>query len=145
MHLQADGWEAAARRARPPPTAAVGEVGLDRFRLDAPFESQVGAFTAQLALAAELRRPLIVHCVRADGVLLDTLRAAAAAASPGGGLPPILVMHAFGGSPETARALLQLAAREGVAAYFGFSPRAAKLRAAAVMAAVPGEYTHRVG
>ena len=72
VHLQADGWEARLRDALVRhPSAAVGEVGLDRFRLDAPFESQVGAFTAQLALAAELRRPLIVHCVRADGVLLD--------------------------------------------------------------------------
>ena len=108
-------------------------------------DSDLRTSDQEIELAAELRRPLIVHCVRADGVLLDTLRAAAAASPGGGGLPPILVMHAFGGSPETARALLQLAAREGVAAYFGFSPRAAKLRRAAAVAGTAATATTRRG
>ena len=59
-------------------------------------------------------------------------------------LPPVLVMHAFGGSVETAAAIGKLAAsaaaRGGCRAFFGFSARAARLRrAAAVMASLPAD------
>jgi TatD DNase family protein len=49
---------------------AVGETGLDYFRDYAPRELQRRAFTAQLALAAELGLPVVVHSREAD---LDTL------------------------------------------------------------------------
>ena len=75
-----------------------GRGGLDRARLECAWEVQLDAFTSQLRIATELRR-LLVHCVRSDGALLDTLRETPA-------LPPTLIMHAFGGSAETAKALL---------------------------------------
>ena len=133
-HTQQEGWEARLRDALcAQPQACVGECGLDRARLDSPWEMQLHAFSTQLHLAAELRRPLVVHCVRSDGAMLDTLRAASA-------WPPVLVMHAFGGSPETAKSLLKLGQSRACAVYFGFSDRAARLRrAAAVVQAVPSE------
>ena len=112
------------------PAAAVGEAGLDRARRHiSTWQIQLRVFSEQLALAAELRRALVVHCVRADGALLGLLKAS----TP---LPPVLVLHAYGGSVESAAAFLRLPTR----VYFGFSPSAARLRrAAAVLAALPAD------
>ena len=116
------------------PSAAVGESGLDRVRLDTPWEAQLSAFALHVRLASELRRALVVHAVRADGALLDLLRAEATA----GTLPPVLVMHAFGGSAETAANLLRLGAEAETKVFFGFSERAVRLRRApAVIQSVP--------
>ena len=134
LHEQRAGWEGRLREAlTAQPAAAVGEAGLDRARLECAWEVQLDAFTAQLRVASDLRRPLVVHCVRSDGAMLDLLREAPA-------LPPTLVMHAFGGSAETARALLSLVGRRGSRIFFGFSPGAARLkRAPAVLQAIPAE------
>jgi TatD DNase family protein len=134
LHEQCAGWEERLREAlTAQPTAAVGEAGLDRARLDCAWEVQLDAFTAQLRVASDLRRPLVVHCVRSDGAMLNVLREAPA-------LPPTLVMHAFGGSAETARALLSLVGRRASRVFFGFSPGAARLkRAPGVLQAIPAE------
>ena len=64
---QEEGWPLRLREALLScPTALVGEAGLDRARLDVTWEAQMHAFACQLDLAAELQRPLVVHCVRAD-------------------------------------------------------------------------------
>lgn len=52
------------------PTACVGEIGLDGCRDET---HQLNALIAQLKLAAELHRPVILHCVRSWGKLIDTL------------------------------------------------------------------------
>ena len=130
VHSQTSGWEQRLRQhllARP--DAMVGEAGVDKARLDAPWEAQVHACAAQLDLAAELRRPIVLHCVRAQGFLLELL-----ARRPL--LPPVVVHHAYGGSVESAAALLRLPTRS----YFGWSGRAARLRkSAAVMASLPAD------
>ena len=41
---------------------AVGECGLDFYRNLAPREDQIAAFRSQLALAADLGKPAIIHC-----------------------------------------------------------------------------------
>jgi TatD DNase family protein len=51
---------------------AVGETGLDYYRDYAPRERQRELFEAQLALAAELDKPVVVHTRAADG---DTVAA----------------------------------------------------------------------
>lgn len=50
---------------------AIGETGLDYFRDRAPRADQERAFEAQIALAAETRKPLIIHTRAAED---DTLR-----------------------------------------------------------------------
>ena len=137
VHLQSAGWEARLREALVAhPSASVGEAGIDRARLNSPWEDQLAAFSFQLGLASELSRPLIVHAVRADGALLDVLRVAASARA----LPPVLVMHAYGGSAETASALVRLGSSANSRVYFGFSPRATKLRRSqAVIQAAPAD------
>ncbi|KAJ6975144.1 hypothetical protein NC653_031096 [Populus alba x Populus x berolinensis] len=58
------------------PSAAVGEVGLDKGshgkKID--FNDQVQVFRRQLELAKELNRPVSVHCVHAFGDLLEIMK-----------------------------------------------------------------------
>lgn len=60
------------------PSAAVGEVGLDKGshgkKID--FNDQVQVFRRQLELAKELNRPVSVHCVHAFGDLLEIMKSA---------------------------------------------------------------------
>jgi len=71
------------------PRAGIGEVGLDRWIIDgvkpddpriagirvASIDEQGEVFAAQLSLAAELNRPVSIHCVQAWGKLLEILKA----------------------------------------------------------------------
>ena len=76
----------------------MGECGLDFARKDTDRLTQEAAFRAQLRLAHDLHRPLAMHVVRAWGRILDLLREE--------GVPPAGTMvHAYAGSPETARKL----------------------------------------
>lgn len=75
------------------PNCAVGEIGLD-FAYPEPKEEQLEVFREQLFLAAELGRPVSVHCRNAWGALLTLLRS--------NDYPPHLhmVIHSYSGSPE---------------------------------------------
>ena len=53
---------------------AVGETGFDQYRDGAPLEDQRLAFEAQIEIAAELGKPLIIHTRDADDLSIDTLR-----------------------------------------------------------------------
>jgi Tat protein secretion system quality control protein TatD with DNase activity len=70
------------------PHAVVGELGLDRAavipgtrRARCSPQHQLALLQAQLSVAAELGRPVSVHCVRAHGMLYDELRLRAAASA----------------------------------------------------------------
>jgi TatD DNase family protein len=58
-----------------PKAVAVGEIGLDYFRDYAPHDAQRRLFAAQLDLARELGKPVVIHARAADGDILDALRA----------------------------------------------------------------------
>jgi TatD DNase family protein len=68
-----------------PKAVAVGETGLDWFRDYAPRDDQLRLFDAQLSLAAELGKPVVIHTRAADE---DTLAALA-------GFDGTLVLHCF--------------------------------------------------
>jgi TatD DNase family protein len=53
---------------------AIGETGLDFFRDRAPRADQERAFEAQIALAAEFAKPLVIHTRAAEDATLDMLR-----------------------------------------------------------------------
>lgn len=72
--------------------SAVGETGLDWFRLYAPSERQLEIFEAQLSLARRWDRPVIVHNREADR---DCLQMIQRASLPRGG-----IMHCFSSGPE---------------------------------------------
>jgi len=80
---------------------AIGEIGLDYLINDIPRELQQAAFRAQLRLAGEMELPVLIHCRRAFRDLLDILEEEHAGRNGG-------VMHAFSGSPETARECINL-------------------------------------
>lgn len=81
--------------------AGIGEIGLDR-RCRADFSRQQQIFLTQLQMASELRRPVVIHCVKAWGALLETLEQFAANKR----LPPTMI-HSYGGSIETLHRLLK--------------------------------------
>lgn len=69
------------------PTVAVGEIGIDkapRALEKANFEVQLRFFSAQLLLAAELHRPVSLHCVRAYDDLVEALTPFSASTAPAG-------------------------------------------------------------
>ena len=71
-----DGFDAAALRARlaEDPAAGVGEIGLDRLK-DRDISPRMRAvFAAQLALAAALRRPVVLHGAKCWGEVVKTVR-----------------------------------------------------------------------
>jgi TatD DNase family protein len=58
-----------------PKAVAVGEIGLDYFRDYAPHDAQQRLFAAQLDLARELAKPVVIHARAADDDILAALRA----------------------------------------------------------------------
>ncbi len=56
---------------------AIGETGLDFYREGAPREDQERAFAAQIALARETGKPLVIHTRAAEQPTLDQLAAEA--------------------------------------------------------------------
>jgi TatD DNase family protein len=77
--------------------AGVGECGLDFARKDTDRSFQEAAFRLQLRLARDLHRPIALHGVRAWGRLVTLLREE--------GVSSAAMVHAYSGSPETAREL----------------------------------------
>jgi TatD DNase family protein len=86
--------------------SGVGETGLDATKGDA--SSQEAAFRTQLAVARERRLPIVVHCVRAWGRLMELLREEGP--SSGG-----MILHAYSGPKELLAPLAELGA------YFSFA------------------------
>lgn len=79
--------------------AAIGEIGLD-YHYDTPSkEAQMKAFEAQLCLAEELGKPVIIHDRDAHGDCLEAVRRH----------PNVKgVFHSFSGSAEMAKILVEL-------------------------------------
>ncbi|MBQ6236458.1 MAG: TatD family hydrolase [Clostridia bacterium] len=79
---------------------AIGEIGLDYHYDFSPRDVQRDCFDAQLALAAELRRPVIIHDREAHGDTMDLLRRYRGNLSG--------VMHCFSASYEIAKECIDL-------------------------------------
>ena len=56
------------------PTSGVGEIGLDRLKSKVISDSQRKIFEQQLALAAELRRPVVLHGAKCWGEVVAACR-----------------------------------------------------------------------
>lgn len=82
-----------------PRVVAAGEMGLDYHYDHSPREAQHAAFRAQLALAAEAGRPVIIHAREADADVASILREEART--------PV-VLHSFSSGPVLLRAGLDL-------------------------------------
>lgn len=91
------------------PAAAVGEIGLDRWIQDPDLPAQEEAFRWQLDIAASQDRPTTIHCLKAWGLLDETLRSTTL---PRRGF----LLHSYGGPAEMVPQFARLGA------YFSLSP-----------------------
>jgi TatD DNase family protein len=89
-------------RLRLPEVIAIGEIGLDYHYNFSPPEQQREVFVEQLRIAAQFRKPVIIHTREAWD---DTMELLARHWAPGG-LGGI--MHCFSGGPDEARAVLAM-------------------------------------
>ncbi|KAG6620473.1 hypothetical protein I3842_Q067200 [Carya illinoinensis] len=113
------------------PSAAVGEIGLDKGSRgkEIDFSDQIDVFRQQLELARELKKPASVHCVRAFGDLLQTMKSI-------GSFPAGVILHSYLGSAEMVPEFAKLGA------YFSFSGYLMSLearKAKKMLRAVPSE------
>jgi len=124
-HAFADNPERAAQVvaeqfARTPSARAVGEIGLDYHYDYSPRDVQQHVFRAQLRLARELERPIVIHTREADDDTLAILGEAS-----GGRLSGVL--HCFTGSAALAAAGIALGLHVSFAGILTF-PKAGALR-----------------
>lgn len=115
-------------RAAAPACLAVGEAGLDKITRT-PWELQVAAFGICLQVAAETGKPLVIHCVRAYGEILQMLHRPPRRAGRIRGA----VFHGFNKNAQTARMLLDA----GYYLSFGAALLQEKSRAAEVLQQTP--------
>jgi TatD DNase family protein len=108
-----------------PKAVAVGEIGLDWFRDHAPRDDQLRLFQAQLSMAADIGKPVVIHTRAADE---DTLAGLAGFEGP-------VVLHCFS-SPRMLPPALERGWYVSFAGNATF-PKAVDLRLAATQ--VPAE------
>ena len=109
------------------PGAVIGEIGLDRWRPELPYEGQEEVFVWQLRLAAERNVAASIHCLQAWGRMHELLRATP---RPARGF----LLHSYGGPKEMVAPLAKLGAYFSFPGYF-MHERKARQREA--FAAVP--------
>lgn len=77
---------------------AVGEIGLDKTK-GAPIDKQIEVFEKQILIAEEVKKPVVIHCVRAWAELLE-LRKKLKPTTP-------WAIHGFRGQSELAKQLVE--------------------------------------
>ena len=94
--------------AQRPKVVAVGEIGLDYYRNLSPRDAQRRAFRAQLAWAAKLGKPVIIHDRDAHDEILQTLSTWAAGLENSRLTGRLGVLHTFSGDLEMAQKAIDL-------------------------------------
>lgn len=91
--------------------AAVGEIGLDRWKPGLPYDGQEEAFIAQLRIAAARNLPVSIHCLQAWGRMLEILKTES---RPAVGF----LLHSYGGPLEMVKPLVALGAYFSLPGYY---------------------------
>lgn len=95
----ASGWECELQKLTSRPDVfGVGEMGLDYHYDFADRETQGRVFTTQLKIAADVNKPVVIHCREAHDDVLKTLQSSSR--------PPNVVFHCFTGTLSEARDIL---------------------------------------
>lgn len=118
-----------------PEVVAVGETGLDYYRDAAPRSDQLRAFRAQIAIARDVAKPLVIHMRSGEGPLADAVSEAfEVLAADAEGVS--VVLHCFSAPPNR---VAEAAEHRWACSFAGnvTYPRAAELRKAAAL--VPDE------
>lgn len=85
-----------------PKVVAIGECGLDYYRMSESFKGkQAAVFIQQIELAQEVKKPLMIHCRQAFPDLINILQATSYKLKPS-------IVHFFSGAKEDAQKLLDL-------------------------------------
>lgn len=87
--------------AKEPKVVAIGEIGLDYYRNLSPQEKQREAFIAQLKLAREISKPVVIHDRDAHQEVLEILKAEKGGANGG-------IMHCYSGHQPLAVELMKI-------------------------------------
>lgn len=82
---------------------AWGEIGLDFYYDHSPRDVQIAVFQRQIRKAAELDLPIIIHSRDANDETVQVLRQECDRSDFRGG-----IMHCFGGTPDMAKALMDI-------------------------------------
>lgn len=106
---------------------AVGEIGLDFYRDLSPRDIQRDVFKRQLALAARVGKPIIIHCRDAFDDVIEVLRETAPTHRG--------IFHAFGGNETQAQTILDLGFHIGIGGVVTFK----KSNLGQVVAGLPPE------
>lgn len=115
--------------AQSPRVVAIGESGLDFHYMHSPLAAQEAALRRQLELAAEVNRPIVIHCRDAEARLAAIVRET--------GMPPRGgVIHCFTGDAVAAREFLTLGFHISFSGIVTFKSAAALREAAPI---VPGD------
>jgi TatD DNase family protein len=118
---------AIAELAREPGVRAIGETGIDLYREGAPLEDQRRAFEAQIGIAAEVKKPVVIHVRDAEDSTEASEECLATLAEKAGG---DVILHCFSLAPEK----VAVAAERGWYCSFAGNvtyPKASELRKAA--------------
>lgn len=97
IHWELDFDEIQAEASSNPMVLAIGEAGFDRLK-GPGISVQKAAFGAQARCARTLEIPLILHCVKAQDLLLEYMKSEKN--------PPSVIWHGWNLKPELARQLL---------------------------------------
>lgn len=118
--------------AETPKVVAIGECGLDYYRLgEETKKKQQETFLRQIELAAELKKPLMIHCRNAFQDLIGILNAKSYTLNPVPG-----IIHFFTGTIEDARKLLNMGFSFSFGGVITFVPKSPK--ATGIPAAISG-------
>jgi TatD DNase family protein len=91
-----------------PKVVAVGEIGLDFYRMHSPAEAQVGALVSMLTLAERHAMPVVVHCRDAWEALAEQLTPWAHRVASAFEGRPLGVLHYFTGTLAEAQRYIDL-------------------------------------
>ena len=107
-HASPEALDAIEALSRSEHVVAIGEIGLDFYRDLAPRDLQRRALDAQLAVAARLGLPVVIHSRDAEEAIEPHLRAFTEASPLRREGRALGVMHAFGGSLDQAQRYVEL-------------------------------------
>ena len=127
------GWEQIRTWATDDRVVAIGETGLDYDRVFSPIPDQLTNLRRNLRLAADLGRPVILHC-RSAAHRRDAQDALLAEVTAMGPSRPPVVIHSFSGPVDYAQAMLDLGA---AISFSGLVFRTGEESSAAVATIVP--------
>lgn len=106
-----------AELAKDPKIVAIGEIGLDYYRMNSPRDVQLKVLNTQLELAARSNLPVIIHSRQADSDMIPILQRWTSSLKnrliPG-------VIHCFNGTTETAENYLKMGFFIAFGAYIGY-------------------------